>query len=137
GSILADCGSACPNHSDYTLDYTKFVLSLSDKRPGAIKSGLVDSNDDGVISGFYGYGQNNCTGSLATPVPAAQYDMGLLDFRMTVMGLTPNFGTYYPAGSTHTWLLGDTLYTEAEGGKKLIDWVTAIVNGTGVSQVGM
>ncbi len=136
-SILADCGTACPNHSDYTLDYTKFVLKLADSRGGTVKSGLLDSNDDGIITAFYGYGQNNCTGSLSTPVPAAQYDAGLLDFRATVTALTPNFGTYYPAGTVHTWLASATLYTEAEGGTKLIDWVTAIVNGTGVSQVGM
>jgi hypothetical protein len=136
-SILADCGTACPNKDDYTLDFTKFVLALADKRPGNVKSGLVDSNDDGVITAFYGYGQNNCMGSLATPVPAAQYDAGLLDFRTTVTALTPNFGTYYPKGTTHTWLLSPELYTETEGSTKLIDWVTGIVNGTGVSQVGM
>jgi hypothetical protein len=136
GSILADCGASCPNHSDYTLDYTKFVLKLADARPGAVKSGLLDSNNDGVITAFYGYGQNNCTGSLTTPVPAATYDAGLLDFRATVTALTPNFGTYYPAGTTHTWLAGATFFTEAEGGTKLVDWFTAIVNGTGVTQVG-
>jgi hypothetical protein len=136
GSILADCGAACPNKDDYTLDYTKFVLALGDKRPTKVLNGLLDSNNDGVITAFYGYGQNNCMGSLATPVPAAQYDAGLLDFRATVKMLSPNFGTYYPAGTTHTWLAGASLYTEAEGGTKLIDWFTAIVNGTGVSDVG-
>ncbi|HVW30270.1 MAG TPA: pectin acetylesterase-family hydrolase [Polyangiaceae bacterium] len=138
GSILADCGSACPNQNDYTIDYTKFVLKLSDMRSGNAKSGLIDSNDDNTITLFYGYGQNNCTGSLATPVPKAQYDAGLLEFRSIVTGLTPNFGTYYPNSTQHTWLLDDsTLYSEAEGGTKLIDWITALVNGTGVSQVGM
>jgi hypothetical protein len=65
------------------------------------------------------------------------YDAGLLEFREVVKGLTPNFGTYYPAGTTHTWLEGATFFTEAEGGVKLVDWFTAIVNGTGVSHVGM
>ena len=51
--------------------------------------------------------------------------------------LTPNFGTYYPAGTVHTWLTDPKFYTEAEGGTKLVDWFTAIVNGTGVSHVGM
>jgi hypothetical protein len=137
GSILADCGTACPNKNDYTLDYTKFVLKLADARGGTTKNGLLDSNDDGVITAFFGYGQNNCTGSLTTPVPAAMYDAGLLEFRDIVKGITPNFGTYYPAGPTHTWLESATFFTEAEGGVKLVDWFTAIVNGTGVSHVGM
>jgi hypothetical protein len=137
GSILADCGTSCPNQNNFTIDYTKFVLKLADMR-GNVKSGLIDSNDDSVITLFYGYGQNNCTGSLATPVPKAQYDAGLLEFRSIIMGLTPNFGTYFPNSTQHTWLLDDnTLYNETEGGTKLIDWITAIVNGTGVSQVGM
>jgi hypothetical protein len=137
GSILADCGASCPNKNDYTLDYTKFVLKLADARGGTVKSGLIESNNDGVITGFFGYGQNNCTGSLATPVPAAQYDAGLLEFREFVKGVTPNFGTYYPAGATHTWLTDPKFYTLAEGGTKLVDWFAAIVNGTGVSHVGM
>jgi hypothetical protein len=137
GSILADCGASCPNKNDFTLDYTRFVLKLADARGGTVKSGLIESNNDGVITGFYGYGQNNCMGSLATPVPKDMFDAGLLELRDTVKGLTPNFGTYYPNSNTHTWISGPTFFTATEGGVKLVDWFTAIVNGTGVSHVGM
>jgi hypothetical protein len=130
-SILKDCGAACPKKDDYTLDYSKF---LAKKYPNR-ESGLIESNDDSVITLFYGYGQNNCTGSLATPVPAAQYDAALLDLR-TQMAPYPKFLMYYPASTQHTWIGGATLYTEAEGGTKLIDWVTAIVNNAPAQNVG-
>jgi hypothetical protein len=129
--FLKDCGSACPNPDDFSLDYTKF---LAGKYPDH-ESGLVDSNDDSIITLFYGYGQNNCTGSLATPVPAAEYDAALQDMRSQLSAF-PKFYTYFPNGTQHTWLGGPTLYSEAEGGTALIDWVTAIINDQPTQNVG-
>jgi hypothetical protein len=131
-SFLKDCGSACPNHSDYILDYSKFLgRSYADRM-----AGLIESSDDGVISAFYGYGQNNCTGSLFTPISAADYSAALVEFRGAMAGVDPNFGTYYPSGTQHTWLGDNSLYTETMGGTTLVDWFTKIVDDTSVSQVG-
>jgi hypothetical protein len=136
GSILKDCGSACPNPNDYTLDFSTFVFKSAAAAGLKVNAGLLDSNDDGVITLFYGYGQNNCTGSLATPVPAAMYDAGLDDFRTFITGVTPNFSTYYPASTQHTWLADNSFYSEAEGGTKLVDWFSNILSGGKAEQVG-
>jgi hypothetical protein len=130
-SILKDCGDACPKKDDYTLDFAKYLAKKYPTR----ESGVIESNDDGVITLFYGYGQNGCTGSLSTPVPAAEFDAGLLDFRAQMAGF-PKFLTYFPASTQHTWVGGASLYTEAEGGTKLLDWVTAITNNTPAENVG-
>jgi hypothetical protein len=132
GSFLKDCGAACPDHSNYALDFAKFVSTTF---PGQT-AGLIDTINDAVITAFYGYGQNNCTGSLLTPVSQAHFTAGLQDFRTFITGIDPTYGTYYINGSQHTWLGGASLYNQSTGGVALIDWVTKIVNGTSVSQVG-
>ncbi|HEX7669767.1 MAG TPA: pectin acetylesterase-family hydrolase [Polyangiaceae bacterium] len=130
-SILKDCGNACPKKDDYTLDFSKFLAKKYPKR----ESGVIESNNDGVITLFYGYGRNDCTGSLTTPVPAAEFDAGLQDLRAQ-MAQFPKVLTYFPASTQHTWVGDATLYTEAEGGTKLLDWVTAITNDTPAENVG-
>jgi hypothetical protein len=133
-TILADCGSACPNPSDWVMDYAKFLASKSTQ-----KSGLLDSSTDSVISAFYGIGEDNgkndCKGSFSTPVPGATYTAGLQDFRTTIAAY-PNYGTYYPDSSQHTWLEGASMYTETQSGTALIDWITNIINGTSATAVG-
>jgi hypothetical protein len=136
-SILADCGSHCPNKMDYVIDFGKYEGSLFSDR----MSGLIESNDDGVITLFYGVGndsgKNDCKGSIGlTPVSAADFQAGLDNFRSVIATVDPNFGTYYPVSTQHTWLGSASLYTETQGGTKLIDWFTKIVNNQSVSQVG-
>ncbi|HEX5660203.1 MAG TPA: hypothetical protein VFX59_23575 [Polyangiales bacterium] len=41
----------------------------------------------------------------------------------------PNFGTWYPEGTQHTWLYGDSFYTGTIGDKKLVDWGRDILAG--------
>jgi hypothetical protein len=131
-SFLKDCGAACPNPDDYVLDYAKFIgRNYSDRM-----AGLLESDTDGVISAFYGYGNNNCTGSLLTPIAGATYTAALVDFRSQIMGVDPNFGTYYPDSSQHTWLGDSSLYSETQGGTTLISWVSNIANDVSVSNVG-
>ena len=131
-SFLKDCGAACPNPDDYVLDYAKFIgKNYSDRM-----AGLLESDTDGVISAFYGYGNNNCTGSLLTPIAGATYTAALVDFRTQIMGVDPNFGTYYPDSSQHTWLGDSSLYSETLGGTTLISWVSNIVNDVSASNVG-
>jgi hypothetical protein len=133
-SILADCGSSCPNADDFIIDYTTFLVKSSTQ-----KSGLLDSSKDSVISAFFGIGYDNgkldCKGSLTTPIPGATYTAGLQDLR-TAVAAYPNYGIYIPDSTQHTWLEGASMYTETQGGTALIDWITDIVNGTSAPQVG-
>lgn len=130
-TFLADCGSACPDPNDYSIDWAKY---LADKYPNS-KSGLISATNDGIITTFYGYGTNNCTGSLLTPVPGDQFAAGLQDFR-DEMSSYDNFGTYYINSTTHTWIGGAGFYTTTVGGVRLVDWFRDIVEGTSAADVG-
>jgi hypothetical protein len=133
GSVLSDCGADCPNHDDYEIDYSKHLAS---KYPNSF-SGLLETTNDSVITLFYGYGENDCTGSSATPVPADKFKAGLLDYRETMKTVSPgHFGTYFIEGTQHTWLEDGSFYTAMAGSKSLVQWYSDIVNGVEASQEG-
>jgi hypothetical protein len=124
-SILADCGSDCPKQDDFLFDYALHLAKTYSDR----SAGLIETAQDGVISGFFGAGLNNCTGIvLVTPVPGADFQKGLLEFR-DAMKAYPNFGTWYPEGTQHTWLSNDTYYTGTIGNQKLTSWIADILAG--------
>jgi hypothetical protein len=132
-SMLKACGDACPNADDFLQDYAVHMAKSYPDR----KSGMIESIDDAIITSFFGEGLNNCTGKFGTDaIPADQFKAGLLEFREAVKDY-PNFGTWYPEGTQHTWLQYDnSVYSAKIGDKKLIDWVTGIINNTAVSNVG-
>jgi len=75
-------------------------------------SGLISSNHDGII---FGAGNNGCKGTaLVDSVPPDVFERGLLAFRTAVKD-SPNFGTYFPNSTQHTWLtdLFDIKFTAA------------------------
>lgn len=132
-SILKDCGASCPNKDDYTMDYGLFL----GKTFGNRFSGLIETTGDFIISGFFGIGANNCTGSLlfGPRVPAADFESGLLEFREKVKQYS-SFGTYFPKGDQHTWLMGPSFYTSKIGDTTMVNWVTDIINEKGTKHVG-
>jgi len=130
-SMLKDCGDACPNKDDFMVDFSKHLAATYSDR----KSGIIESSEDGIIRGFFGVGQNNCTASITDLVPAAAFTEGLLDFR-SQLSAYPNFYTYYPNSMQHTWLSSPSLYSYSIGDVALVDWVTAIINDQPTSNVG-
>ncbi|MDB4984958.1 MAG: uncharacterized protein JWN04_136 [Myxococcaceae bacterium] len=131
-SMLADCGSDCKNKDDFLLDFALHLAATYSDR----KAGLLESAQDGIISGFFGAGMNNCTGIvLLTPIPGDQYQQGLVEFRDAVKAY-PNFATFYPPGTQHTWLGGASFYTLTVGGTKLVDWVSNIIADKPIQNVG-
>jgi hypothetical protein len=134
-SILKDCGAACPNPNNYQADMGVYLVKTFNDRP----SGLISSIHDEIIAGFFGAGNNNCTGiALLDAVPAETFERGLLSFRTAVKDY-PTFGTFFPNSTQHTWLtdLFDVKFTAAEvNGVKLTKWVSDIVDGKGTSHVG-
>jgi pectinacetylesterase len=139
-SILADCGADCPNKDDFSIDYLKHVAKLS----GSRMAGLIESSQDGTIRQFYGIatdgGKNDCMGDLilGTPMDASAFTMGLLDFRMTIQSVYPNYGTFFPNSQQHTWISDATFYMETDSstGTKLVDWFKDILTGTKAAQIG-
>ena len=131
-TFLADCGSDCPDHDDYALDWVHF---LTDKYPKA-KAGLISATADIVITAFYGYGNNNCAATALSIMNAADFKAGLMDFRDDLNGYA-NFGTYYIDSSTHTWISADnSFYNTTSSGVRLVDWFRGIVDGTSVANAG-
>lgn len=132
-SILKDCGADCPNKEDFVFDYgIKLARTFTD-RP----SGLIEAESDSIIRGFFGAGVRDCQGTaIIDSVPEADFKAGLVEFREATKAY-PSFGTWYPTGTTHTWLSGDTLYDAKIGDKRLIDWVADIAEGRGTSHVGL
>jgi hypothetical protein len=140
-TILAECGPACPDHTNYSLDATVNVV----RQFPHIPFGLVEDTGDSVITLFYGYGQNSCASSLLpTSLTASQFTAGLLDERkrLEAEGITNAAGFVFQ-GTTHTSLGGSATYdsvtaTAPDGGAKvkLSDWVTTLVNDGTVTNVG-
>jgi hypothetical protein len=137
GSMLAVCGSDCKNRDDFTLD---FGVHLAKTFRGRY-SGLIETTEDGIISGFFGAGSDPlgggpCSGiALITPVDGAKFHAGVLAFREAIRPYA-TFGTFIPPGSQHTWLKSDSFYTGAVDGTKLVDWVRDIVEEKGTRHVG-
>ncbi|MDB4989405.1 MAG: hypothetical protein JWN04_4583 [Myxococcaceae bacterium] len=131
-SYLDDCGADCPKKDDFAQDYGLFLAKTFADR----SSGLIESAQDSIISGFFGAGLNNCTGVvLLTPVPGDVFQKDLLAFREKVKPYS-SFSTYIPSGTQHTWLSNPTFYTGTAGGTKLVDWFTKIVNNEVPGHVG-
>jgi len=137
GSMLKDCGSDCANQDDFTFDYGVHLAKTFQGR----YSGLIETAEDGIISGFFGAGTDPlgggpCSGiALLTPVDGAKFHAGLLEFRKAVSAYK-TFGTFIPPGSQHTWLMGDSFYTADVGGTRMVQWVSDIVNEKGTKHVG-
>jgi hypothetical protein len=127
--VLADCGSDCPDHNNFTMDLVKHSVHAYPTAP----AGLISAQADGVITFFFGFGANNCSGT-AVPLTGAQYQAGLEEFRTNVTALTPHYGTFYINSTTHTWIGDDTLYATVVNGVAMKTWVGNLLNGQ-ISQV--
>jgi hypothetical protein len=139
-TFLQECGAACPTHNDWTLDWMQYLLNTYAKGPQGAKfmGGLISWTSDLVIRTFYGFGANNCTVPVPVPLGDAQFEAGLLGMRSLLQGQTTSFGTYYAAGSAHTFLLLDNaiwvgtnlvggLYDTQVNGVKLTDWISDLL----------
>jgi hypothetical protein len=136
-TILAECGSDCPDHNNYPVDAAKHVAKAF---PSA-KLGLVEATGDNTITAFFGFGQNNCTGSFTTPLSEPQFTAGLTDLRMQLSAY-PNYGSFIFKGTRHTSLSTQSAFdtqtaTTADGGSVLLkDWIRDLVVNGQVTNVG-
>jgi len=131
-SMLADCGSDCPNRDDFVFDFAQHAAAVYADRP----IGFIESTEDGTISGFFGAGEYAClTVPFVTPVPADRFREGVIRFR-DAMRVWPRFSSYLPSGTQHTWIAGDSLYTSSIGDTRLIDWLRNLVDGDMAIHIG-
>jgi hypothetical protein len=135
-TILTDCGSACPNPHDYIQDYAVFLAKTLSDRPLALISSAEDFGQRSALA----VAKNDCTGSLVAALIGGLLNVGdgvsAGDWHADLLALRdrmkpyPNFNTFYPESTLHTWISGYSApgimgdYYEAEvGGVKLTDWL--------------
>ncbi len=128
-TLLQDCGADCPDSTDYVLPYLKHIVGSHADRA----FGILDSDQDAIISYFYGFGIDDCS-ELGAQMPAATYEAGLLDLRSEMSTYT-NFGLYTWNSSQHTSLEGTVTFDDLDAGISLPVWTAEIVDG-GVTSVG-
>jgi hypothetical protein len=128
-SILEDCGSGCSATADYSVQFLDYSAMRSEGR----FNGLIESDQDSIIRGFFGIGTNNgandCMGVLLlTSMSAEDFLAGLLEYRERVKPYA-GFSTFYPSSMQHTWLGGDGFYTAMAGSVSMVDWFQGILDG--------
>jgi hypothetical protein len=129
-TVLADCGSDCPNASEYMED---LALHYSKAYPQA-HAGLISSTQDATIRLFFGFGLSDCTAVFGL-VSSTNYANGLTAFRTSVDEAGAKLATYYISSPTldathHIWLMDSTYYAKSVGGTDLRAWVGALLAGT-------
>ena len=122
-TLLADCGSACPNNDDYVLDFVKYLANKYSNR----RLGLIESTQDTVIRFFYGFGLSNCNNFL--PMSGSMFEQGLLDGKSQLGGFSA-FHSFLFTGNDHTSLGGNSLYSRTSQGTALVDWFDDFLNGS-------
>jgi Pectinacetylesterase len=151
-SVLADCGPACPDPTNYIGSWMEFLVSKYARGPnaGRFMAGLISSTSDAVISTFFGFGASDCTSPVPIPLSGSQFQAGLLDVRAWAQGATSRFGTFYYDSSAHTTLITDTgiqiqstplgliggLYGTEANGVKLTDWIRDLLDHKQAAHVG-
>jgi hypothetical protein len=132
-TLLADCGSDCPDPSNFTIDATKHAAKLFPNAP----YGVVEDTADNTITLFFGFGQNSCMAATPIPTPLSQqqFTAGLTDMRMQ-LSANPKFGAFIFAGTDHTTLTSPTFDTRTAGNVLLTDWIKQLVDSGTVTNVG-
>ena len=133
-TLPLDCTDCSPPGGGGIINYVEYI---GNKYPEG-RLGLISSNQDSVITLFFGYGQNDCANlnGIAVPVPGPVYEQGLLDLRDHHMTGSPPWATYFVASTIHTYLLGPGYFTTLSAGVPLTSWVSDMVNGGPLSHVG-
>jgi len=133
-TALAECGGDCTDPSNYTADLFDHVRTTFPNMHG----GLFESVGDQTIRVFAGYGWGggyNVCQDIPTAVTQQVFQAGLDEVRTKAMAAGPGFGTYYIAGTSHTILRSNNVYTTAAGGTMLTKWIADTLAGTS-SHVG-
>ena len=139
-TTFLDCGSDCTTGGD---TQAQNLIHIAE---GGHVVGLIETDADAVIRGFFGVGVNNgkndCKGTLDVLNPqmtAAQFEAGLLDYRARVEKY-PTFSTFFIANSTqHTWLRDNSFYglgARADG-TRLVDWFRGVLEGKPGAHLGL
>ncbi|HVY48205.1 MAG TPA: pectin acetylesterase-family hydrolase [Minicystis sp.] len=130
-TLPADCADCVPGDGAFMEPLVNYIATTySDRRLS-----LVSSSEDGTISKFWGYGDNDCSNLQSFPgaYDGPTYAAGLEDLRDRIIGNQPNFkmflidGTNGEDNTKHVWL-GDDPTMVLSNDVKLSDWLTQMLN---------
>jgi hypothetical protein len=126
GTLPADCSDCRRPDGSGLSQYLPYIIN---KYPKA-KLTLISANMDGIISLFFGYGQNNCQGLDGTSagMSGVMFQAGLEELRTTYLSESSNLGTYIVPSTSHTWLNGLAFYGTTVSGMALPEWVNLLMN---------
>ena len=119
-SLPEDCPECSLPNGGGLANFYDYIDNLYPNAP----KGLISSHADGVISLFFGYGNNDCSVILPN---FPNFQEALYDLRDTKMA-PPAFGAFYKTGTSHTYLMGGDFYSLEVDGTLLLDWVTDVIN---------
>jgi hypothetical protein len=125
-AIPADCVGCSNPDGGGLVNYFPYLVK---KHPKSILS-LISSDEDGIISTFYGYGQNNCQGleGSSAGMSGPTYAAGLAEFRNQSLESSPYAASYIVHSTNHTWLTGLSFYSTTVQGMALTEWVNLVIN---------
>lgn len=133
-TLPVDCPQCTGPDDGGIVNYTTFIGA----KYSSARLGLISSDEDSVITQFFGFGQNNCANldGFAGALPGPVYAAGLEDLRTTYMMQSAAWATYFISSTTHTYLGGNGYYNTTVNGVKLTDWVGDMVGGGQAGHVG-
>jgi hypothetical protein len=133
-ALPPDC-TEC-RHADGS-GFANLIYYSARKYPSA-KLGMISAVDDGVMSFFFAFGENDCKGG--GPYPAGKYKEALLDLRTHSEAFPGRFASYFVLGQTHTYEETSDFYDlpaekRPTGYVPMVDWMTSLLSGN-ATQVG-
>jgi hypothetical protein len=125
-AIPADCAHCSNPDGGGIINYMPY---LAKKYPKS-RLGVVSANMDGIISLFFGYGQNDCQGlnGASAGMSGATFEAGLEELRSYYLAPSPYLGSYIIPSTSHTWLNGLSFYSTTVQGMTLPEWVNLMIN---------
>ncbi len=125
-AIPDDCVGCSNADGGGLVNYFPYLVK---KYPKSVLS-LISSDEDGIISTFYGYGMNDCQGleGRSAGMSGPTYAAGLAEFRNNDLAGSPYIGSYILHSTSHTWLTGLSFYNTTVSGMALTEWVNLIIN---------
>ena len=122
-TIPAACEGCFPSQGGGIINIGKFIAEKHKDQHLA----LVSATHDSTIRYFFGYGADDCT-AIFPNTPADAFEAALLDARENYFNAPGVWGSFFINSDQHTWI-GGSYYTAEVGGTRLVDWVSALIDG--------
>jgi hypothetical protein len=125
-AVPKDCVGCSNPDGGGLINYFPYLMK---KYPKSLLS-LISSDEDGIISTFYGYGMNNCQGldGASAGMSGPTYAAGLAEFRNQDLAGSSYIGSYIIHSTSHTWMTGLSFYNTTVSGMALTEWVDLLIN---------